>query len=865
MMLFRIRFFLSAAAILVALNTQGQEAPETFSNPVLPGFHPDPSICRVGEDYYLVNSTFEWFPGLPVYHSRDLVNWELIGYGIDRPLQVELPAGLEDSRGLYAPTIRFHRDTFYIINTCVQCGGNFYITATDPSGPWSDPVWLESPGIDPSLFWDDDGRCYYTGHGNISGVADWPAKNGVWMQELDTGAGRLVGKRVQLTHGHASNARWTEGPHLYRIGGKYLLLVAEGGTGFHHAITVHHSDSLWGPYIPNHANPVLTHRHLGLDFPIHSTGHADLVETRNGEWWSVMLAKRLVEGYTLLARETFLARVEFESQEGVPTPVFNRGEGKLLDEQPRPDLPWSPVEKAPVRDEFETEHLGLNWNFLRTPYKKWYTLKGGYLELEPRAEVIDSLVNPSLVARRITHHVFRAATALKFSPENENEHAGLVIYHKSTNHFQLVKNSRELILVRSLGGNREELARVPYRGEKVILRAEAEGLHLRFSYGATDNERTSIGPVLDMKVISDELSGGFNGPYVGMYATGNGSDGRARARFDWFEYDEQKEEKTRVWIYTDMSDRTIPGPNHMGTINDPDDISAMAGYLLMGNMFETLGIVVASTHRSQHQDTPDQAKWADGYLGQAYRRDVVNLNRTIGGYPENVRFMQSSIKETAERYLPERTYHSLEEYGTVRALLDTASSVNGVIHVLCWGSLTEPAILVNHCRATGQTGILDKLVFIAHWTNSSWHQGSREHPEDVANCREDAAACAYLKQMALEGYITYYECGAIGQHGIVSGSPKGDAYFDRFRTSNLGTIFVEGKFVHGHVDHSDAATYWTLLGNWGVGLEDIASNGTNCPEVEQRNSEIFTEWSPRIHDELLRRSLAASGESISGK
>ena len=201
----------------------------TFKNPILSGFHPDPSICRVGDEYYMVNSSFEWFPGIPIYKSKDLINWKLIGYGITRPEQMQFADGLQDSRGIYAVTIRHHDGLFYLITTCVQCGGNFYITAKDPAGPWSDPVWLHSQGIDPSLFWDEDEKYYYVGHGNMSRKSDWPDKNGAWMQELDTKQGKLVGKRVQLTHGHASNARWTEGPHIYKINGKYMLLVAEGG------------------------------------------------------------------------------------------------------------------------------------------------------------------------------------------------------------------------------------------------------------------------------------------------------------------------------------------------------------------------------------------------------------------------------------------------------------------------------------------------------------------------------------------------------------------------------------------------------------------------------------------------------------
>jgi len=315
--------------------------------------------------------------------------------------------------------------------------------------------------------------------------------------------------------------------------------------------------------------------------------------------------------------------------------------------------------------------------------------------------------------------------------------------------------------------------------------------------------------------------------------------------------------KPIVWIYTDMSDKTIPGKNSEHTVNDPDDISAMAGYLLMCNEFDTRGIVVASTHRSEHKTSGDQALWASNYFGPAYRDAAVNLNKAIGGYPGDVSFMQSCIKESGERFSPNKDYSDLAKYPTVQALFNLARQETNQVNVLCWGSLTEPAILVRHCIEAEHGDVLQNMRFIAHWTDSSLHQGSPEHPENVANCREDAAACAYMKRYALSRDITYYECGAIGQHGIVSGSPKGAEYFDQFKVSPLGKIFAEGKFVHNSVDHSDAATYWTLLGTWGVSLKDIAPNGTNSPKIEGANEEKFQVNAKRIHDELLRRARAA--------
>ena len=316
-------------------------------------------------------------------------------------------------------------------------------------------------------------------------------------------------------------------------------------------------------------------------------------------------------------------------------------------------------------------------------------------------------------------------------------------------------------------------------------------------------------------------------------------------------------EKPKVWIYTDMSDKSLAGNDHK-SVNDPDDISAMAAYLLMASEFETLGIVVASTHRQQHRSSPDQAAWAQKYFGDAYQAALPHLQKTIGGYPEELTFTQSCIKETGELFDPKAGYSDLAKYPTVAALLRTAKSTDGITNVLCWGSLTEPAILVRHCLDTGQESVLKKLRVIAHWTNSSLHQGSPEHPEHVANCREDSRACAYLKEQALDAKITFHECGAIGQHGIVSGSPKGHTYFDQFKVSRLGEIFVTGKFAYNGVDHSDSATYWALLGTYGVSLEEILPDGSNPAAVEKRNEASFRAASRSIHNELLRRARAAA-------
>jgi len=523
---------LAIVGLLICFNLLGQTVPTTFTNPILSGYHPDPSICRVGDDYYLVNSTFVWFPGLPIYHSKDLVNWELIGHAIDRPEQINFD-GLQDWLGLFAPTIRYHEGVFYIINTCVGCGMNFYITATNPSGPWSDPNWLpEADGIDPSLMWDDDGTCYYTG---VVGAKEpqWKDQGVIYNQVLDLQQKKLVGERHTATYGHANNASYSEGPHLYKINGKYLLMISEGGTGIYHALTVHHSDTVFGPYTTDYINPVLTHRHLGQDYPVYAIGHGDLVQTQNGDWWSVMLGKRRIDGLTTLARETFLAKVEFDGQ----TPVFNQGEGKVLMEQTRPNLPWTPYAIKPSKDEFEGSALDSKWYTIRTPKESFYSLNKGELSLKLRKEVMDSLVNSSLLVQRIEHHKFTASTKMAFVTSKNNEVAGLTVYRTNQNHYNLLKDHNSVVLIKAFKGETTEIARIPYKNKEVYFQVTGNDLDVQFSYGESLDTLKPIGDTQNLIVIAD-LQGNamFNGPGIGIYATSKGKDSKNEAVFDWFSY-----------------------------------------------------------------------------------------------------------------------------------------------------------------------------------------------------------------------------------------------------------------------------------------------------------------------------------------
>jgi alpha-N-arabinofuranosidase len=280
-------------------------------NPILRGFYPDPSVCRVGKDFYLVNSTFSYVPGVPVFHSRDLVNWVQIGNVLERESQLPLNKA-EMSRGIFAPTIRHHNGVFYMITTNVDDGGNFYVTATDPAGPWSDPIWLKVPegqdgGIDPSLFFEGD-KCYYVGQ-RQKPDAKFYGDCEVWIQELDLENGELIGEVTSLYSGSMKECVWVEGPHLYHIGDYYYITCAEMGTCFEHSISVARSKNLLGPYENFKCNPLLTHRHLGKKSAIQNIGHGDLVDTEDGQWYLIMLGTRPIDGITELGRETFIAEV----------------------------------------------------------------------------------------------------------------------------------------------------------------------------------------------------------------------------------------------------------------------------------------------------------------------------------------------------------------------------------------------------------------------------------------------------------------------------------------------------------------------------------------------------------------------------
>jgi alpha-N-arabinofuranosidase len=522
------------------------ERPEGFHNPIIPGFHPDPSICRVGKDYYLVNSSFGWFPGVPIFHSRDLVNWRQIGNVLDRPSQLELAPGSGLSAGIYAPTIRHHDGTFYLICTVVGGVGNFFVTASDPAGPWSEPTLIkEAGGFDPSLFFDDDGSTWYVGtdpKADGKPVA-FSGESKVFLQRIDLATGALVGERTILTNGFGKNAVWAEGPHIFKIDGKYLLIASEGGTSTNHAICIYTADKVDGPYAPVPQNPMLTHRNLGPDVLITSIGHGDLVQTQNGEWWCAMLGVRELPGpdekrFHILGRETFLTPVRFSG--GIP--YFNPGKGRVLEFERLPDLPWSPQPEAPVRDGFDGGTLGFEWVVPRTPRNQWWSLtdRSGWLTMQLRPERPTETSQPSMTVRRQEHLQFEAVARIDFAPATANETAGLIILQNEAWQLrvEIAKDGEARVarLVKVEKGKENVVATAPAPDEPVCLGVRGDGLKYQFLIGPDKDRLAPLGPPQDGTILSTQRAGGFIGTLVGLFATSQGESSATAAAFDWFDY-----------------------------------------------------------------------------------------------------------------------------------------------------------------------------------------------------------------------------------------------------------------------------------------------------------------------------------------
>jgi alpha-N-arabinofuranosidase len=511
--------------------------PGHYRNPVLAGFYPDPSVTRAGDRFYLVNSSFAYFPGLPVSESRDLVHWKPVGNVIDRPAQMDFD-GQRVSRGLFAASIAFHDGTFYVVGTEVDGGGNFLATAKDPAGPWSGPTWLHGvDGIDPSLFFDDDGTAYLLNNGPPQGPPLYEGHRAIWMQRFDLARRQPVGPRKVLLNGGVDLSKhpiWIEGPHLYKRDGWYYLSCAEGGTSLNHSQVVLRSRSPWGPYQPYAHDPILTQRDLpaGRAGPVINAGHADLVEGPDGRWWALFLASRAYGGVHFnTGRETWLLPVRW--QDGWPVILdYGRAIPRIA---PSPSFARNDASQAPMsgnfswRDDFDQPALDRAWIYLRAPKQPWADLhaRPGTLTIHPLPEGLDSLHNPSFLARRQQHLAFDASTALEV-PARPGTAAGLAAFQNETHWYFLgvhrVGARVELFLRKDAGGKPTTVARAwiePGRikpGATLKLKIAGDGGTYSFAWDADGKGWRWLRRGDDATILSTDVAGGFVGTVLGPYA-----------------------------------------------------------------------------------------------------------------------------------------------------------------------------------------------------------------------------------------------------------------------------------------------------------------------------------------------------------
>jgi xylan 1,4-beta-xylosidase len=526
-------------------------------NPILPGFNPDPSIVRVGEDYYVATSTFEWFPGVQIHHSRDLAHWRLAARPLDRASQLNM-LGAPDSCGVWAPDLTWANGLFHLVYTDVKRYGrttvagasgaslrdfhNYVVTAPAIEGPWSDPVYLNSSGFDPSLFHDDDGRTWLL---NMR----WdhrPGRNrfsGIVIQRYDPALPGLVGEPRLIFEGTALGL--TEGPHLYRRDGWYHLLTAEGGTGWGHAVTMARSRDLFGPYELHPDGPVLTARDKP-HAPLQRAGHADLVETPAGETFMVYLCGRPLpnRGRCILGRETAIQRMVWSddgwlrTEAGDAAPVLETSAA----------LPPHPWPEPPERTTFDGPTLPDAFQWLRSPYPvELFSLtdRPGFLRLHGR-ETIGSLFRQALVARRLTSHAASIATRMAFAPRTFQQAAGLVCYYAGAKfHYLHVTHDegrgRVVQVMSALPDSAQAdafTAPIPIPDGPVELRAEIDRERLRFAW-RVDGDWSWLPEVFDASILSDEAAApgtpNFTGAFVGM-ACQDTAGTRTPADFAWFDY-----------------------------------------------------------------------------------------------------------------------------------------------------------------------------------------------------------------------------------------------------------------------------------------------------------------------------------------
>ncbi len=528
-----------------------------ITNPILKGFNPDPSIVRVGNDYYIATSTFEWFPGIQIHHSTDLRNWKLITRPLNKRSQLDLK-GVPDSCGVWAPCLSYDKGIFYLVYSNVKSFDgtwkdtpNYLVTAQDILGEWSDPIFLNAMGFDGSLFHDDDGKKWYLSM--VNDHRNSKVFGGIVLQEFDINENKLKGNVYNIFKGSALGI--TEGPHLYKKDGFYYLLTAEGGTEYGHAATIARSKNITGPYTLNPNNPLISSGNR-FDYYLQKCGHADLVQTKDGNWLAVFLTARPLSprGNCIMGRETAIETVSWPADQW---PIL--GSGSYL---PRIEVN---IDNAPSEndtltsetDDFDDSKLNINFQSLRIPVSEdWISLKlkKGFLCLFGR-ESLSSTHEQSLLARRIQSLKMTASTSMDFFPENFQQMAGLVCYYNTANfhylHVSANDNKQRCLQIITHDNHKHvEFFNTPIilpDTGTIYLQAELDGSDLQFYYAIIKDNWIKAGTRLTSQILSDdyirESSGryqaAFTGAFVGVCCQDlNGN--KKEAWFDWFTYKEEK-------------------------------------------------------------------------------------------------------------------------------------------------------------------------------------------------------------------------------------------------------------------------------------------------------------------------------------
>lgn len=511
-----------------------------YLNPILAGFYPDPSFCRVGDKFYLVNSSFSFFPGVPIFESEDLVNWQQIGHVLDRPSQLPLD-GQGVSRGIFAPDIKYNpkNKTYYMITTSMRMG-NFFVKTKDPHQGWSDPIRLpQIDGIDPSFFFDKDGQGYIVHNGPVDGGADYEGQRAIRIFRFDTKGDSIVGTYRQIVRGGTHvEARpiWIEGPHLYRIGKYYYLMCAEGGTGDWHSEVIFRAplksdimDPASWEECPN--NPILTQR-TGVDPKrpdiVTSTGHADLVQDKEGRWWSVFLGCRAYDGpFYNTGRDTYMLPVTWKDgwpeilEKGRPLPTVVNKTGLLTNLNSTAGTTLL-TGNFSYTDRFDTPQLNRRWIFLRNPEMNRYKWGQGGLTITPSTADISQLLPLSAVFCRQQHTTFQAETEVSFTPRSDKDVAGMVLLQNEQHNFVFGKtllDGKPAVILERAERVKVLIGSAFLKSDgKLQLKIEGDGRYYSFFY-REDGEWKTIAAGVDAVNLSTNRSGGFIGNCIGLYAT----------------------------------------------------------------------------------------------------------------------------------------------------------------------------------------------------------------------------------------------------------------------------------------------------------------------------------------------------------